>query len=202
MVRKTAGWFSLMLLLAAAPKAQAADVKSILLVTEGNGLLEMAVKASHDGRTTLLTPAQYENNRPGGFDVVIFDRHQPAHIPARGGLIYFGVAPAGTKLKTATKDGRPVLTKNVIVTQWDGDHAITAGVNFSDKLFIQEAVKLELAEPGSKALITGTDGPLVVLYGEAGRRHLVVAFDVAKSNWPLKAVFPVFIFRALTEMAK
>jgi hypothetical protein len=44
-------------------------------------------------------------------------------------------------------------------------------------------------------------GPLVVLHREGRGVHLVVAFDLMQSNWPLRISFPIFLHNALQFMA-
>src|SRR5687767_3551192 len=53
----------------------------------------------------------------------------------------------------------------------------------------------------SEVLIDGMKGPLVVMHREGPSLHLVVAFDLLQSNWPLRVSFPLFLHNALQYMA-
>jgi hypothetical protein len=53
----------------------------------------------------------------------------------------------------------------------------------------------------AEVIVDGLDGPLVTLWRERLRTHLVVAFDLQDSNWPLRDSFPYFIFNTIQFMS-
>ena len=173
---------------------------SVLLVTDGNPYLERLVLGALDLRDPkVVTPAQYDAAVPDTYDVIVFDRHSPEKLPPAGNFVYFGGVARGLKLKQATDAGQPLFTEGNLVLDWDRDHPILRGLNLS-KLYARTAMRLDVPLE-AKAIVEGLKGPLVVLYREGRRRHLVVAFDTLESNWPLRQSFPYFMYNALQFMA-
>jgi hypothetical protein len=69
------------------------------------------------------------------------------------------------------------------------------------KLHVESARKLEVPKDGT-TLLDGDKGPLIVAERDAThRRQIVLAFDLTKSNWPLRASFPLFISEATQYLA-
>src|SRR5437773_4807112 len=63
---------------------------SVLLVTEGNFFLELAIKSLSLQKPQEMLPATYESTKPANFDVVMFDRYQPKFLPPAGNFVYSG----------------------------------------------------------------------------------------------------------------
>ena len=173
---------------------------NVLLVTEGDPFMERLVLDSLDLKNPKeMTPAEYENTVPNTFDVVIFDNYSPAKLPPSGNFIYFGGVAKGLKLKQSEQDGQPLFMQDNLVLDWERDHPILRGLSLA-KLYAKQAIRLTVPLD-AKTLVEGLKGPLVVLYREGRRRHLVVAFDTIESNWPLRQSFPYFMYNALQYMA-
>jgi hypothetical protein len=89
------------------------------------------------------------------------------------------------------------------VLDWNRDHPILRGYSLT-KLFAAEALKLEVPIE-SQVLVEGTGGPLIILHREGRSMHLVVAFDLLQSNWPvgipISVSFPLFLYYSLEYMA-
>jgi hypothetical protein len=68
------------------------------------------------------------------------------------------------------------------------------------KLYVAEALKMDVPID-SEVLLDGLKCPLIALHREGKGTHLVVAFDLLQSNWPLKVSFPIFLNQALQFMA-
>jgi len=177
---------------------------SVLLVTDGNYFLEKAVQSQNLKNPATLTPEAYEDKVGApdfSYDVVVFDRYTPRKLPAAGNFIYFGAAPNGLKLKAATDAaGRYEMVEDVGVLDWKRDHPILRNLAMQ-KLYVAEALKLEGAAENSEVLLDGLKCPLIVLHREGKGVHLVVAFDLLQSNWPMKVSFPIFLFNSLQFMA-
>jgi hypothetical protein len=178
---------------------------SVLLVTDGgNFFLEKAVGSLNLKDPATLTPEAYEDKAGAAdfaYDVVIFDRYTPIKLPPAGSFIYFGVAPNGLKVKAASDaQGRYQLVEDVGVLDWKREHPILRHLAMQ-KLYVAEAIRLEGAAENSEVLLDGMKCPLIVLHREGKGTHLIVAFDLLQSNWPLKPSFPVFMHSALQFMA-
>ncbi len=173
---------------------------SVLLVTDGNPFVERMVLDSLDLRDPKeMTPAEYEAAVPTSFDVIIFDGYSPKKLPPSGNFVYFGGVAKGLKLKQAEADGQPLFMADNLVLDWEREHPILRGLSL-DKLYAKQAIRLDVPLD-AKTLVEGLKGPLVVLYREGRRRHLVVAFNTLDSNWPLRQSFPYFMYNALQYMA-
>jgi uncharacterized protein (DUF58 family) len=118
-------------------------------------------------------------------DLVIWDGVAPTELPDVPAQVYVDCVPPGAGLvETGT-------LPDPIVIDWSRTHATTARCQFDD-VFVLEARKLAGTER-SLALVESTGGPLVLLTPVPGREVVVVAFDPAKSNLPLKLAWPLFL---------
>ncbi len=82
---------------------------------------------------------------------------------------------------------------------WKREHPILQNLALN-KLYAAQALKLDVPLD-REVLVDGLKGPLVVLDREDKQTHLIVAFDVLQSNWPLKVSFPVFLDNAMQFLA-
>jgi hypothetical protein len=170
------------------------DTLSVLIVTEGNQFLKKGIAAIPDVAVRVIAPKDYRADRVVA-DVTVFDRQVPAELPKRGGLLFVDCLPKGGALKAAVDEkGAEVTLANVRATGKVADHPAVRGV-VPEKVYV-EPVRTVAVGTGWGVLIDGDKGPLV-LGSDAGRRVIVVAFDLSKSNWPLKASFPVFVRQAI-----
>jgi hypothetical protein len=174
---------------------------NVLLVTDGNYYLERALNSLNLKAPAVMSPGEYEQKQPKDFDVIMFDRYAPKVLPSSGNFMYFGTIAPGLKLKQAKdpETQQPVMMTDIGVLDWNRDHPILRYLSLS-KVYAAEAIKLDLPLE-SETLIEGDKGPLVVLHREGRSMHLVVAFDVLQSNWPLRVSFPIFLYNSLQFMA-
>jgi hypothetical protein len=204
---------------------------SVLLVTDGNYFLERAVRSLNLNKPQIMRPTEYEEKYngkpPTEFDVILFDNYVPptdpktgkTQLPEAGNFIWFREVPDGIKTKVATEaspatrragaaaappdknaaKGKPIILEDVGVLDWKREHPILANLALN-KLYIAEALKLDVPLD-REVLVDGLKGPLVVLDREDKQTHLIVAFDVLQSNWPLKVSFPVFLDNAMQFLA-
>ncbi len=176
---------------------------SVMHVTDGqNPYLELALNSLNLKDVKKVTPEAYAAVAPGDInaDVIIFDRFSPKTLPPAGSFIYFGCyPPPEVKLQPAKEDGVVTMMQDVRVIDWKRDHPILRGLSLG-KVGATEAVLLK-PTIDSQVLVDGVAGPLIVLHREGRSTHLVVAFDVLQSNWPLTQSFPVFMQQAIQFMA-
>lgn len=178
---------------------------SVLIVTDGNNyFLDKAIASLNLKQQAALTPEAYEEKVGGpefSYDVVMFDRYTPQKLPAAGSFMYFGAVPNGLKVKAAAGEGGAFdYVEDVWVLDWKRDHPILRHLAMQ-KLYAQKAIKLVGAAEHSEVLLDGLKAPLIVLHREGKGIHLIVAFDLLDSNWPLKVSFPIFVFNSLQFLA-
>ena len=172
----------------------------VLLVTDGNYFLEKALDSLGLERPVTMSPADYEAKVPTDFDVIVFDRTSPKKLPPAGNFLYFGALPPAVALKQTTDaSGVAQFATDVNVLDWQRDHPLLRTLNVS-KVFAAEAMKLDLP-PDAETIIEGTTTPLLVLYRTPRQTHLVCAFDLLQSNWPMRETFPYFLYNAMQFMA-
>ena len=175
----------------------------VLLVSQGNAFLEQAIKAASVRKLVLMTPKRYEDQDPGrlkrgsgsgddGFDVIVFDGYAPQQVPTVSSL-YFSVAPPveGLKLLAARKES----SNTQVILDWRREHPLLRHVALDD-LLVVEPGRLALPD-GARMLATGPSGPAMAVVTTGGIRHVVVGFDLIKSNWPMQIGFPVFTSNAV-----
>lgn len=186
-------------------------ILSVLLVSDGNFFLEQGLQAQRLKVYDKMFPQEYRQlptaddggrKLPKPYDVIVFDRYdmQPDEVPRSGAAIYFGCVPPGIELKAATDaTGERTVVKDNFVLDWDREHPILRHLNLG-KLYAADAFKL-LPTLNSTVLVDGTNGPLMVLHRQGRAIHLVVPFDVIDSNWPLRPMWPVFLYQTLQFMS-
>lgn len=138
----------------------------------------------------------------GRYDLVIYDRYQPAAPPAANTL-YFGALPPGPAYEKSREVDGP------IILDWDIAHPL---MQYIRDLRLVRVVKATIAEPppGSTDLISSNLGPLAFVAPRQGFSDAVVSFGLfhtpegegkgpeLNSDWPIRFYsFPLFIFNAL-----
>jgi hypothetical protein len=173
---------------------------SVLLVSQKDYFLEKVLHSLNLKEPAEMTPAEYEQKVPPGFDLIIFDGgYTPPKLPSAGNFIYFGSVAPGLRLKAQTEAGVPIMADDQGVLDWQRDHPILKGLSLSH-LYVHRAVKLAVPQE-DVVLVEGTKCPLVVLHREGRSAHLVVSFDAIQSTWPTSVTFPVFMYNALQFLA-
>ncbi len=159
-------------------------------------LLEDALSQLDAASFRTIDDAEYERltaaGAMGGADLFVFDRVRPKAPPPGASLSFgAGLPIPGLDFRTpaAPSDGEYILA-------WDRSHPLLRDVAL-DQVFIVSGLERAAPPPTGAAeareLATGPSGPLMLLANDGAHRRLVVAFDVAASNWPLQVSFPVFL---------
>lgn len=152
----------------------------VQLVTPGNHFLESLLAVFPELEFTV--GPRYED-LPG--DVVIFDRVAPQE-PVMGAVLYIDLPPPGF-----ASEGRAPGTR--LITAWEEEHPILRQVDLSG-VTVSEALELNLGERP----IAASDGlGLIWALEDGGSRSAVLAFDLAASDLPFRAAFPVLFANAL-----
>jgi Ca-activated chloride channel homolog len=134
-----------------------------------------------------VAPAAAEGTRAewARYDAVIFDGVAPFPTPTTGRFIYFDPHGAGSPWpeKGVLRDPAP--------TDANRHHPVLAQLALAD-LNIREARRLSLS-PGDEALAASFGMPLVVVRSRPGLKALGLAFDVRRSDLPLRPTFPLLL---------
>ena len=167
----------------------------VLLVSEGNAVIESALKACPIERLEVCTGAQFDAmdaaamNAQPPYDVIVLDKHIPKHLP-KASYIVFGRPPDGIEV-TATAE--PL--ENQPILDWRGQHAVLRYVNLTN-VFALKAAKIAVPRD-AQALAEFRDSPAIATVRRGGNTLLLVAFDIVESNWPFEPSFILFWYNAL-----
>ncbi|MGH7132171.1 MAG: vWA domain-containing protein [Phycisphaerales bacterium] len=146
------------------------------------------------------------------YDIVFFDRVRPGKTPRAASVSFGAVAPIeGLAVERVTlAPGTPARR----FVSWKRNHPVLRFVPL-DTVILNPPMRLQLPNidgggeagngqerPGaggpdrttrSTLLADGVDGPLIGLIDHAGVRHVVVGFELERSNWGPQYPFPLFI---------
>ncbi|MDX2131173.1 MAG: VWA domain-containing protein [Planctomycetota bacterium] len=149
---------------------------------------------------TDLTAEAYEarvaNDGFERVDLIVFDRVTPRGMPRRPTLSFAG----GPEIEGVARSDAPAGASGVVL--WEREHPALRYVSL-DGVTLSDAGVLEADESaeGVRVLARGARGALIVEAERAGVRHLLVSFDLSRSNWPLLPGFPVFLASGVDYLA-
>jgi len=142
----------------------------------------------------LLTPRQYERLAENGglsaYDVIVMDGYAPPEgLMPPGRYLTFGSAPPVEGLNQFG------TTDRQIVLNLRDEHPALQFVRM-DEVYIASAYLLQPDETVD-VLVEGSAGPVIVAYSRGPMQVLHVAFDPARSTWPLVRSWVNFVFNAV-----
>jgi hypothetical protein len=144
----------------------------------------------------LVPKSVYEAGGAGGVDLVVFDRVTPSAAPDVPTISVGAGVPGVARVTPAPQP------RGTYVVTWDRSHPVLRQVAM-DTVFISRPMEVAVAD-GVRAteLARGVDGPLLLLVERGHVQRLVVAFELADSNWPLTVGFPGFVSQAVDLLAR
>jgi hypothetical protein len=154
-----------------------------LLVTTGNSYLETLLKLDTYVDLSVTPPTSYREMPD--VDAYVFDRFAPPVAPSKPALI-IGAPEAGW-----LRGSQGVVQKPAI-TSWLEDHPLMQFVSVHD-LSIERAAKIDAA--GLTVVATSNQTPLIVASEKP--KWVMLTFDLASSDFPFHAGFPIFIENTL-----
>ena len=188
----------------------------VLLVTEGNAFLQRVIESIGVRELVVMTPSKFENqgeaslrrgdweelsrgggSSGGGFDVIVFDSYNPRTAPPVSSL-YFGCIPPipGLELRPANKSD----PESQYILDWLRDHPLMRWVSLDD-VVLERPGRL-VVPPAATVRATGQAGPVMAELKYDQERHVVAAFNILSTNWPLYVSFPVFMGNALQTLGR
>jgi len=171
---------------------------SVLLVTEGNPVLESALRACPIERLDPCTPAGFEAmdralfSMQNAYDVIVLDNHAPARLP-RCRYLAFGAVPSGLDVNS------PRELESQMIVDWRARHPVLQHVNLTN-LFAAQTRMLELPRDAD-VLAEFNESPALAVLHRRGSTFLLAGFDVLQSNWPFEPSFVLFCYNALNFLA-
>jgi hypothetical protein len=122
------------------------------------------------------------------FDLVILDRVSPLRRPNVATLGFGAAFPGVSHRPPRRPGGQRVLS-------WDRQHPVMRHVSL-DTLVFAGSGGYDLPA-GSVPLAFGPEGPVIALLSTPEARHVLVAFQLLESNWPMHVSSTVFMQNAL-----
>lgn len=173
--------------------------RRVLVVGRENLYLDGALLSFGDGLVMeRVAPAAVETTRArwSGFDAVVFDAVTPTPPPAAGRFLYLDPQGAGSPWPERGAIRDPVLSDA------DRRHPLLAQLALAD-LNIREGRRLALSAE-DRAVASSFGVPLLVARERPGLKLVALAFDVRRSDLPLRPSFPLLlanVFEWLDERA-
>ncbi len=177
----------------------------VLLVTEENWFLEKLLAADRALRFEFLTPDAFQPEMARAFDVVIYDRVAPPPLESlEGNALLIAVNPLFEDYGALTS---PPVTDTVPespllrLVEWP-QPTIFAAIQWI-KNGEEDPQLVKLRKDGWKVTlpIRSFEHPLVVTAERSGQRLVAFAFDLSRSDLPLRVAFPLLISNTLGWLA-
>lgn len=144
--------------------------------------LQRAMTIDPRVRITRINPADF--NQEVSADLFIFVGYAPEILPA-GTLMFSNVVPSIQGLEHKGEIDRPV------VLSIERTHPLMRFLN-PENVGIAKALRVNLPD-GARTLCSTQDGPLIADISQAGRKILLLTFDIADTDWPVNLSFPLFV---------
>ncbi|HEX5177373.1 MAG TPA: BatA and WFA domain-containing protein [Chthoniobacteraceae bacterium] len=174
----------------------------VLLVSKGNWFLEKLLASDHQIEFQMVAPEGWQLAMAPNFDAVICDNIVPAGVDLatlKGNYFFVRSAPFRT-------DG--ATTEQPLITEVDAQHPALRLVNVQNVAIVRAShLPMPPEENGWKwsAPLRSFDQPLLLAGARRvdGReqRMIVLGFDIAESDLPLRIAFPLMMSNALNWLA-
>jgi hypothetical protein len=177
----------------------------VLLVSQGNWFLEKLLASDQEIEFEMVAPDAFRLPMTAQFDAVVCDNVVPAGLDMAGiaGNFFF------LRSSPVQRNGDGTITEQPLITDVDGQHPILRLVNLQN-ITIARANQLTLPpeENGWKwaAPLRSFDQPLLLAGARRAegreQRMIVLGFDIAESDLPLRVAFPLMMSNALNWLAQ
>ncbi len=165
---------------------------SVLLVTNGNSILESAFRACSLSELKLVSPAVFDSNESDlgdwqPYDMIVIDNHVPARLP-RSRYLIFGRPPNDIGVTVSGE------LEDQVIVDWRAKHTVLKHVNLMN-LFAAKCFKMDLPRD-AEVLAEFNESPAIAVMRRSGSVFLLTGFDVLQSNWPFEPGFVLFCYNA------
>lgn len=145
-------------------------------------------------------------------DLVVFDRVRPSSLPTAPSISFGATLPIPglSVLPRETADG----SSTTEFVYWQRAHPVMryvslAGVLVTNPMILSLPEETSARPPPGAAdgplhatvLASGADGPLIALAEQGVIRRIIVAFELAATNWWRNPSFPIFLANAVDYLA-
>ncbi|HLG70022.1 MAG TPA: BatA and WFA domain-containing protein [Chloroflexota bacterium] len=164
----------------------------VLLVTQNNLFLEKAVNLMPGVEVFKTEPRRYTGIDPSQYSVFIFDGYLPQDLP-NGNMLLINPPPTDWLSMASDTIPRPKITS------FEQDDPLLSYVSFGDV----QLSKTKDVEPPDWARVLAESGshPLLMAGNNAGRKMVILPFDLHWSNFGLLSGFPIFVSNVINYLA-
>ena len=171
---------------------RAADPVPALLVSDGNRFLQNALVLLPNVTLSRSAPAEYSPDLTA--TLTVFDRVVPTGTLPLGNLLFIA-PPRSTALfdvNGSLTEPAPSLPPPLVGA--DGNPAPDPILRYTDltNLHVAQAARIERTA-WARTVVGSAGGPLILAGETAGRRVVIIAFDLHDSDLPLQTDFPLLI---------
>jgi len=132
--------------------------------------------------------------RLSAYELIVFDRVNPLFVPDVPTLSFGGIPPLPGVARSATKIDNPSRK----ILSWDRLHPIMMNVGL-DSTAVADLHRLTLPED-AKSLVLAVGGTIVGIVSQDDIQHVLVAFDLIESNWPVQLGFIIFLRNTIDHL--
>ncbi len=162
---------------------------ALRIVGSGNRFLETALRLMPNAEITLVRPDEFtssdRSDQVNG--LTVFDSFVPTGTLPNGNLLFIAPPRSTEAFSVTGRIDRP--TPAAVVA----DDPILHYTDWRD-VAVQDAARLSLPVWGRAVIVDNTtNAPLLVIGEQDGRRIAVLAFDLRRSDLPLRVTFPILI---------
>ncbi|HVA25999.1 MAG TPA: VWA domain-containing protein [Chloroflexota bacterium] len=168
-----------------------AGASKVLLVTQNNLFLEKAVNLLPNVEVFKTDPRRYAGIDPSQYSVFVFDGFLPPTLP-NGGMLLINPPPADWLNIASDTIPRPK------VTSFEDSDPLLSYVPFGD-ILLSKTKDLE-APDWARVLAQSGDHPLLLAGNNAGRKMVILPFDLHWSNFGLLSGFPIFMSNVVSYL--
>ncbi len=159
------------------------------LISEGNLFLLAPLVFNDNVDHTEFKPSEWTPDMANKYDLVVFDRFTPPNLPAKGNFLF--VAPDGenSPWKVLGDVEKPIITgvkKKDPLMRWVSLKDANIGVGKKLK-----------ATRDDKVAATAIGNPMIMSRREEERSLVALAFDVRRSDLPLRVAMPVLMLNII-----
>jgi hypothetical protein len=166
--------------------------RRVLLISDGNLFLEGALRSLGAGLTVFTRPATplvTTMDALAGYDLVVLEGVTPAAVPRTGRFLYLDPSGPGSPFPAGG------AVRDPVPTELRRDHPLLRHLSLAD-LNIREARRLAVGR--DDVVVAAALGvPLVVARERAGLRAVAIAFDLRRSDLPLRPTLPLLLANAV-----
>lgn len=170
------------------PKTQKA---SVLLVSDGNLFLEGPLMLNLNIKLKKVATSAYAPKMSGQYDVTLFDRFAPPKdlLPEAGNFVFFNPPAENSPWEVSG------VIEDPIITTTQKSHPLMRWITLKD-LNITEAAQWRTGRWDS-VVASSFGKPIVVTRAEVDQKMVGIAFDIQKSDLPLRVALPVLMINII-----